>query len=121
LQAKGSERSFTAERREPERKSLRKRRDVRSQYSSSGPCVPNLTIEQKGWLLTIHFLAAAKVIHRWLRGAKPGLSSPSVNNFGRAISRRGRGDGPERELGEWAGFCRKKGSGMFVRGMNLRR
>ena len=46
LQAKGSEHSFTAERRVPERKSLRKRLSVRSPYSSSGPCVPNLGIEQ---------------------------------------------------------------------------
>src|SRR6266404_4296337 len=38
LQAKGSERSFTTGRRVPERKSLRKRRNVRPQYSSSGPC-----------------------------------------------------------------------------------
>ena len=87
LQAKGSERSFTAERREPERKSRRKRRYVGTPDSSSGPCVLNLAIEPKLELLTTHFWAAAKVMHRWLRGANGGLSSPSVHNFGRAIRR----------------------------------
>ena len=88
LQAKGSERSFTAERREPERKSRRKRRYVGTPDSSSGPCVLNLAIEPKLGLWTTHFWAAAKVMHRGLRGANGGLSWPSVHNFGRAIRRR---------------------------------
>jgi len=90
LQAKGSEHSFTTGRRVPERKSLRKRRYVRTQYSSSGPCVLNRWIEQKSEFFTTHFLAAAKVTHSRLRGGKAGLSSPPVNNFGRPIRRRGR-------------------------------
>ena len=85
LQAKGSEHSFTTGRRVPERKSLRKRRYVRTQYSSSGPCVLNRWIEQKSEFFTTHFLAAAKVTHSRLRGGKAGLSSPPVNNFGRPI------------------------------------
>lgn len=88
LQAKGSERSFTTRRREPERKSSRKRRYVRTQDSSSGPCVLNLLIEQKRRFFTIHFLGSDKVIHRWLRGVDEVLSSPPVNNFGIPIRRK---------------------------------
>ena len=95
LQAKGSEHSFTTGRRVPERKSLRKRRYVRTQYSSSGPCVLNRWIEQKSEFFTTHFLAAAKVTHSRLRGGKAGLSSPPVNNFGRPIRHRGRGENAE--------------------------
>src|SRR5438309_8118392 len=95
LQAKGSEHSFTTGRRVPERKSLRKRRYVRTQYSSSGPCVLNRWIEQKSEFFTTHFLAAAKVTHSRLRGGKAGLSSPPVNNFGRPIRRRGREENAE--------------------------
>src|SRR5579859_8149933 len=87
LQAKGSERSFTTGRRVPERKSLRKRRYVRTQYSSSGPCVLNVSIEQNLEFFTTHFLGSAKVIHRRLRRAARGLSSPPVNNFGTPIRR----------------------------------
>ena len=90
LQAKGSERSFTTGRRVPERKSLRKRRNVRAQHSSSGPCVLNLAIEQNLEFFTTHFLSAAKVIHRWLRGVDEVLSSPPVNNFGIPIRRKDR-------------------------------
>src|SRR5438105_15312671 len=95
LQAKGSEHSLTTGRRVPERRSLRTRRYVRTQYSSSGPCVLNRWIEQKSEFFTTHFLAAAKVTHSRLRGGKAGLSSPPVNNFGRPISRRGRGENAE--------------------------
>jgi hypothetical protein len=50
--------------------------------------VLNLSIEQKLESFTIHFLAAAKVIHSRLRGSKTVLSSPPVNNFGSTIRRR---------------------------------
>ena len=87
LQAKGSERSFTTRRREPERKSLRKRRNVGTQDSSSDPCVLNLLIEQMRRFFTMYFLGDAKVIHRRLRGVESILSSPPVNNFGTPIRR----------------------------------
>jgi hypothetical protein len=86
LQAKGSEYSFTTRRRVAERNSPNKRRAVRVRNSSSGPCVPNPSIEPKPKLFAQAFHAAAKVIHRGLRGAKTGRSSPSVNNFGWTIS-----------------------------------
>ena len=70
LQAKGSERSFTTGRRVPERKSLRERRYVRTQDSSSGPCVLNLPIEQNLKFFATHFSDAAKVIHSRLRGVE---------------------------------------------------
>jgi hypothetical protein len=86
LQAKGSEYSFTTRRRVAERNSPNKRRAVRVRNSSSGPCVPNPSIEPKPKLFAQAFHAAAKVIHRGLRGAKTGRSSPSMNNFGWTIS-----------------------------------
>src|SRR6266404_4063741 len=86
LQAKGSEYSFATRRRVPERKSPNKRRDVGVRNSSSGPCVPNLSIEPNCELLTRHFRDAAKVIRRWLRRSEQQLPSPPVNNFGGTIS-----------------------------------
>src|SRR6266404_2553232 len=85
LQAKGSEYSFATRRRVPERKSPNKRRDVGVRNSSSGPCVPNLSIEPNCELLTRHFRDAAKVIRRWLRRSEQQLPSPPVNNFGGTI------------------------------------
>src|SRR5690349_3110248 len=100
LQAKGSERSFTTRRRVPERKSLRKRRNVRTQDSSFGPCVLNLSIEQNLKFFTTQFFAPAKVIHSRLRGVDGLPSSPPVNNFGIPIrpqgTRRGREGGEGR-------------------------
>jgi hypothetical protein len=43
-------------------------------------------IGQKWVLFTNIFLAAAKVIHSWLRGVDKKASSPPVNNFGATIS-----------------------------------
>jgi hypothetical protein len=86
LQAKGSECSLTARRRVTERTSPLERCCVGAHNSSSGPCVLNPSIEQNAKLLTSHFCAAAKVLHRWLRRRERRSSSPPVNNFGGTIS-----------------------------------
>jgi len=101
LQAKGSECSLTTRRRAAERTSPLERCCVGAHNSSSGPCVLNPSIEQNVELLTSHFFAAAKVLHRWLRRTKRQSSSPPVNNFGGTISTRAlacRGRCPRRPL-----------------------